>query len=142
MPARLVLRRRPAHVPSSGPVSARSSWSLLDSSGPIGSPARPPGFLRVLFNFSLEGGKRLDPETFEVRAQRRDSVWIDRIQAPRARSAVGDQVGALKDAEMLGDCRAAHREFTRQFADGQRPVAHEAAENGPPGRVAEGVELE
>jgi hypothetical protein len=95
----------------------------------------------TLLNSCLERGKRLDPETIEVLTQCRDRIGIDGVEAPRAFGAVGDQVGALQDAKMLGNRRTTHREFLREFANGQRSIAQEAAENGAPRRVAKSVEL-
>jgi hypothetical protein len=52
---------------------------------------------------------------------------------------MADEARILEDAEMLGDCGAAHRDLRGEVAHGLG-AAPEELEDLPAGRVAEGVE--
>jgi hypothetical protein len=100
------------------------------------------GFLsRFRFNPSFEGDEGLGPKAIEVRTQRCQGLGIDRIEAARSCSAVGDQPRALQDAQMLGNRRPTHRKVPGDRPDRERAFVHQTRENRPAGCVAESVEL-
>jgi hypothetical protein len=110
----------------------------------MGSPFGLPAstfLLRRRLDVSFEGEERLSPEALEVRSQRGERLRIDCIDAARPVGAVCNQVGTLENPQMLRNGRAAHRELTGEFADGQRAVLYQARENGPASAIAECVKL-
>jgi len=75
-----------------------------------------------------------------VRAQGIERVGIELIEPLRSGGLIEDEMSILQNAQVLGDCRPADREFLRQFADGQRSV-HESGEDGAASWIAERIEL-
>jgi len=62
------------------------------------------------------------------------------VQPARTGGVIGDEVGLLENSQVLRDGRAADGKSVGQFADGQR-AGEEAVQNGPPGGIAESIEL-
>jgi len=94
----------------------------------------------MAFNVAFECSEGLAPVPIEVRAQGVERVGVERVHPPTSFGAVHDEAGVFEDAEMLRNCRSAHRKVASQLTDRQRAVG-EPRDDRAPGRVAERVEL-
>ena len=78
----------------------------------------------------------LRPEPVEVVPQVGNPARSECIDTPGTLAMLGDEPCLTKDAQMLRDCRPAHRQPRRELAHRLRARA-EPLENRPPGRIAE-----
>jgi hypothetical protein len=97
-----------------------------------------PGFGGLVF--LLGRGECVGPESVEVVAKRGKPLRIDRIDAPSAVGAIGDEVCGLEDAQMLRHGRSTDGQRAREDADGLR-AGKEALDDHASHRIAKGVEL-
>lgn len=124
------------------------STRMLVSGSPFIVSFLPSGF-RILQRFSLrfcfhpvfEYAERFRPITLEVRLQRSKCLRINCVKTACTFGAVRYQVCSLENPEMLRYRGAGHRKPLGEFADGERPIFHQAGENGPTRSVTEGIEL-
>jgi len=80
------------------------------------------------------------PKAIEVRAQLLDARGVQFVESAVSVGPIDDQMGVLQDSQVLGDCRPGDRKAPGEFADRLRP-AQQPFEDGPPGRIAQGVQL-
>jgi len=80
------------------------------------------------------------PKAIEVRAQRLDARGVEFVESAVSIGPIDDQMGVLQDSQVLGDRRPGYGETPGEFADRLRPV-EQPLEDGPPGRIAQGVQL-
>ena len=80
------------------------------------------------------------PEAIEVRAKRFDAGGVQLVEPAIALGPVDDQMRVLQDSQVLGNGRTADGEASSKFADRLRTV-EEPLEDGPSGRITQGVQL-
>ena len=86
-----------------------------------------------------ERGQGVIPELVEVAAYDGQTLRVERVDAAGAHSGGRDESGFLEDLEVLRDRGTADRHLGRDLGDGTG-AGGEQFEDGPPGRVAQGVQ--
>src|SRR5512138_2025099 len=88
----------------------------------------------------LEGGERGGPELVEVSANGIESSGVELIHSAGAFRAIDHEPSVLEDPEVLRYGWSADRKNLGQRPNGERPFP-KVPEDGPAGRIPEGIEL-